>query len=219
MYFGNSAGVLEFDGEFWRLIDLPQGSGAYALAADTAGRVYVGGQGKLGYLAPDSTGTMRYFSLRKTLPAAYQDFDDRVIQIVPTSKGMVFLADRLVLSYQDGTMQVAASEDHLFSAIYIDETLYVVDGAQGLARLEAGRLHGIAGGELLRAQVVLPFLEDQLLLMSAQKGRMLYRLPGQTEGAAFSEWVRPDTVFSRIQVASGVALQQGGFALGTYGMA
>ena len=55
IYFANSSGILEFDSLNWRLIPFPNKGGAYSLVTDKEGRVYVGGEGELGYLATDSS--------------------------------------------------------------------------------------------------------------------------------------------------------------------
>ncbi|MCP4870177.1 MAG: hypothetical protein GY898_15840, partial [Proteobacteria bacterium] len=51
LYVANGQGVLEYDGVSWRLIPISNRSSARSLAIDTEGRVYVGAQGELGYLA------------------------------------------------------------------------------------------------------------------------------------------------------------------------
>src|SRR4051812_33772747 len=62
MYFGNTDGVLEFDGFTWRFIKA--NGGVRALAVSRAGTVYVGGAGNdFGYLKPDSRGLLQFVSL------------------------------------------------------------------------------------------------------------------------------------------------------------
>src|SRR5210317_477209 len=63
MYFGNSDGVLEYDGHNWRLIKTPKNNVVRSMAKDKNGRIWVGGSGEIGYLAPDSIGNMSFVSL------------------------------------------------------------------------------------------------------------------------------------------------------------
>src|ERR1700743_1007231 len=63
MYFGNTNGVLEFDGSTWRTIRLANGSTASSVATDQNGTVYVGGEGDFGRLAPTQSGAMTFVSL------------------------------------------------------------------------------------------------------------------------------------------------------------
>ncbi|OQX81420.1 MAG: hypothetical protein B6D64_02005 [Bacteroidetes bacterium 4484_276] len=63
LYFGNTKGILEFDGTSWRKIIVENDYGVRALAIDSSGTIYVGATGAFGYLAPDSLGKMQYNSI------------------------------------------------------------------------------------------------------------------------------------------------------------
>ena len=76
MYFGNTDGVLEFDGISWRTIRLNNGSFARALAVEDGGTVYVGGVGTFGLLRADESGTMAYLPLIDKVPVADRQFSD-----------------------------------------------------------------------------------------------------------------------------------------------
>src|SRR5690606_26550314 len=51
MYFGNSEGLLAFDGRYWQLYQMPNRIIVRAVAADGKGKVYAGGFGEFGYWA------------------------------------------------------------------------------------------------------------------------------------------------------------------------
>src|SRR6266540_6006654 len=53
MYFGNGYGLLEYDGINWRMITWGVNSIVRSLSKDKNGRIYCGGYGNFGYLAPD----------------------------------------------------------------------------------------------------------------------------------------------------------------------
>lgn len=76
MYFGNNAGVLEFDGAKWRLIQIKNKTVVRGLAKDKQGRIYVGAVGELGYLKPDQKGVLQYVSLVGNLPPDERNFLD-----------------------------------------------------------------------------------------------------------------------------------------------
>src|SRR5580692_10959345 len=46
MYFGNSEGLLTFDGRYWQSYPMPNGLIVRAVAADGHGKVYAGGFGE-----------------------------------------------------------------------------------------------------------------------------------------------------------------------------
>ncbi len=89
MYFGNTVGVLEFDGRSWRTIRLSNGSFARSVVVDDQGTVYVGGQGDFGFLQPDVTGTMKFVSLLAKVPIEDRKFQD-VWRILPTPAARLF---------------------------------------------------------------------------------------------------------------------------------
>jgi hypothetical protein len=68
IYVANDYGVLEFDGATWRLVEMPNGNSARALAVDPQGRIFVGGGNEIALLAPDSRGILRATSLLDRLP-------------------------------------------------------------------------------------------------------------------------------------------------------
>jgi hypothetical protein len=97
MYFGNNSGVLEYDGVSWRLIQATNRTAVRTLAMDKDGRIYLGAQGEIGYLAPDSIGQLQYVSLRDSVPGEYRDFAD-IAKTYVTTAGVYFQAlDRLFL--------------------------------------------------------------------------------------------------------------------------
>ena len=151
LYFGNTSGVLEFDGTRWRLIALPDGRGAFALGKSADGRILVGGQGEVGWLAPDASGSMVYVSKAADLPDAFRSTGDPVIQILDTPMGQVFVSDHwLFVRPASGALTVLRSGDHFLQAAWFNGALYVLDSARGLTRLDGGALHDVAGGAHMR---------------------------------------------------------------------
>ncbi len=83
LYFGNSGGVLQFDGNQWQLIKLSNESSALALAIGNDDIIYVGGQGDFGFIAPDSTGVLSFNSLVGLIPEENKDFEQiRQVRII-----------------------------------------------------------------------------------------------------------------------------------------
>ena len=76
MYFGNTEGVLEYDGTSWYLIKTHNNSIVRSMCVDDNGRIYVAASSDFGYLAPDSIGQLRFVSLLKFLKEQYREFGD-----------------------------------------------------------------------------------------------------------------------------------------------
>ncbi len=67
MYFGNSYGILEFDGVNWRMISTPPGTDVYALATDSFGFVYAGLFNNFGMVVAGKHGIPVYKSLSDSI--------------------------------------------------------------------------------------------------------------------------------------------------------
>ncbi len=74
MLFANGNGVLSFDGVNWKTIKLPNNATCRALAKDSYGNIYVGGQNTFGKLTVDSLGQLKFTSLLYLIPKNYRTF-------------------------------------------------------------------------------------------------------------------------------------------------
>jgi hypothetical protein len=75
MYFANNEGLISFDGADWKIFPLPNRTILRSLAI-RKDRIYVGGQGEIGYFIPDANGFLRYESLIDLLPQSQNKFAD-----------------------------------------------------------------------------------------------------------------------------------------------
>lgn len=67
MYFANSNGLLQFDGQHWEGFPFPQNQIVRAVGRDTAGRIFVGGYAEFGYWQSRGTESLTYHSLSQQL--------------------------------------------------------------------------------------------------------------------------------------------------------
>src|SRR5687768_5833699 len=108
VYVGNQQGVLEFDGENWRLLELPNHEIVRTLAVGPDNRVWVGGYNTFGYLERRPTGALAYRDLtplfRKGL--GEREFAD-IWDIAVTPEGVYFRGVRDVFLW-DPKGRVAA---------------------------------------------------------------------------------------------------------------
>jgi hypothetical protein len=172
-YFGNTSGVLEFDGSFWRVITMANGRGAYALARGRDGRIFVGGEGDLGFLAPDDDGVMRNVSLTAKLPGALRSFPGRIIQILPLRDEVMFLSDAFLLLWNGSRFRVLRPEGNFLNAAYHADSLYVLDTARGLTRLTGGVIESVPGGEFVRG-LTMASIDGGLLIPTPGEGLVVY---------------------------------------------
>jgi hypothetical protein len=58
MYFGNSKGLLSYNGSQWQVHELPMRQVVRAVATDDSGRIYTGGYAEIGYWAKERFGKL-----------------------------------------------------------------------------------------------------------------------------------------------------------------
>lgn len=173
LYVANSGGVLEYDSLDWRLIPVTNG-GAFALAKDEHGRIFVGGTGEFGYLNVSEDGSIKYKSLIHALPKEYRGIQERVVQIQAVPGGMAFLFERLLVVMTENQVQTYKARDHFFSLIFQHGSLYVIDSVRGLMVIKNKKMIPIPGGELLRAHVMLPFGSKDILIVTTHEGPVVF---------------------------------------------
>lgn len=230
LYVGNGSGVLEYDGASWRLIPIPNGSSALSLAVDSEGRIFVGGVGELGYLAPDPRGRMRYVSLLEQIPQEARDFSD-VWTVHTLPEGIYFQTSDRILHWTGrpmDPMEMWRSEAGFYLA-YVVRGTYYVRNRGGLFTLVDGTLHPVPGGATwgkYRIRALLPHGADAYLVMTAEHG--LFRCPaapsggtggGETNAADEDACTRfspgSTDLLARLRPYSASQLPDGGFAIGT----
>ncbi|MCP4377419.1 MAG: histidine kinase, partial [bacterium] len=151
LYVANGRGVLEYDGVSWRLIPISNENAVRSLAIDTEGRIYVGAQGELGYLATDSLGRMQYVSLLNDIPPDDRAFTD-VWDIEKTSDGLYFRAYERLFRWDGQVMNVWHPEEWFGSIFSVRDTLFVQQRGIGLTRMEGDTLVMAPGGALFQKE-------------------------------------------------------------------
>jgi len=76
-----------------------------SLVLDDLGRIWVGGDGGFGYLAPDSSGTLTHISLLDHVPEHARSFTG-VWQALVTPQGIFFRSYELLFRWDGKTMHV-----------------------------------------------------------------------------------------------------------------
>ncbi|MDZ7868852.1 MAG: ATP-binding protein [Rheinheimera sp.] len=180
LYFGNTEGVLQFDGLRWQLIVLPNKSIVRSLALDAvSGRIYVGGVGELGYLAPDASGALQYRSLLAQLPAGRRDFTD-VWQTQVTAEGVYFTSYKYLFRLgTDGQWRHWQAAQRFHRSYVVNQQFYLRAEGVGLLTLQQGQLQLVPDGGRFAADPLQALLDvpdtGGFLAVSRTSGFWLYR--------------------------------------------
>ncbi len=169
MYFGNSLGVLEFDGRRWQLIPTPANAIVRALACGPDGTVYYGTIGDFGYLAATPSGRVEAVSLRESIPPADRDFND-IWQALSSPQGVYFLSTTKVFLFANGKTQAVSGQFTTSQACLLNGQLFLAEKGKGICMLQNGQVVPIPGLEGVwrkRRIALAPFGPHQLLVANS----------------------------------------------------
>lgn len=146
MYFANSYGVLSYNGVNWKLIGMPNRGLVRSLAADSTGRIYVGGYGQFGYLQSDSIGVIRFVSLLTQVPQNYRSFAD-VWEIFIKQDGVYFVSAKFVFRWDNQRIKVWKPESQFTNWDFINDQIFVMDESLGMKTIINDSLTLVVNGQ------------------------------------------------------------------------
>ena len=173
MYFANKSGVLEFNGNDWKLYFLNNRSDVRAIQ-HSKDRIYLGGLNEFGYLKPDKTGKLSYVCMSDSL-SKDQLFFGNIWEIYENEQTLYFIADKVVIKFVEGKFSsITASPDKISFANLIKGVLHVTTDS-GIYVFISDQFYLLPGtdwfsGKKIRA--IYPF-ENNLLIATASEGLFL----------------------------------------------
>ena len=174
LYFGNSDGVLEYDGISWQIIKTP--SIVRSLAMDSAGRIYVGIAGDFGYLHPDRLGSYQYKSLKEKIPSQEREFNN-VIKIYVAQNRIFFQTAEKIFVLQNEKFKVIQPKESFHFSFMVNQTFYVREQGKGLMQFEHDGLQLLDGGDRFaneKIYEILPYKKDEILIVTRTQGIWIY---------------------------------------------
>ncbi|UCH94616.1 MAG: histidine kinase, partial [Candidatus Aminicenantes bacterium] len=148
IYVGNHEGLLEFDGACWRRIPIPNDT-VRSMAIDENETIYIGGNNQIGYLEPDSKGTLQYRSLLEHLRENQKNFAD-VWRTHATKQGIYFRTSNFLFRWDPHSQQINVWEEskYRFNASFVcGARLFIHKREVGLMHLANDSLEMLPGGE------------------------------------------------------------------------
>jgi ligand-binding sensor domain-containing protein len=179
IYIANNYHILEFDGNAFRAIPLPNRTVIRSLAVDGRGTVYVGGQADFGYLQPDNKGDVSFVSLKSKIDSAHRVFAD-VWRTLVTESGVVFCTTAGIYYYSAGKIHFYKTDNEasgLTTYFYISQRLFLCTEKQGMYELKNNELVRIPGSERISSRYItgmLPAPGNRILLVTQKSGIFSY---------------------------------------------
>jgi diguanylate cyclase (GGDEF)-like protein len=179
-YFGNTNGLLEFDGRNWNLIQLPNNLAVRSLAIDGQGRVYIGSMGEFGFLAGDTQGKTVYVSLLHKLKKDDQTFND-VWKTFAASHGVYFLTLKKVFRLLNDRIEVIPVHLVRRYGFAIGDELFIAQNNKGIFLVRNGQPQLLPYSERFTNPeagyvYMLPYRERQVFIIDGEGNFYTYDL-------------------------------------------
>jgi len=213
LYFGNFAGVLQFDGEFWRLIPTANTTKVSSLAVDSHGTIFVGARGEIGYLSSGNSGDLTFISIPELAGTKIGAFFE-VNYTYATTQGIYFITKNEIFIWFKGKLDIWKSDHEIISGFIINDRLYLQLKDKGLVIFKNKSLTPVEKGDIfsgaIEIKALLPFPGGQILVATGTQGLYIIEKNGVTDFRA-----EVDTYFEKNTITSAILLKDGTYAFGT----
>lgn len=212
MYFGNNNGLLQFDGNRWKLYKLPQDKTVRSLMVDDDGRIYAGSFQEFGYFEKNDAGTPVYHSLS----ALVKDFkfqNDEIWSIAKLNGKIYFQFFASYFVYDGETVQSYRPPLNMFFFHVSGSRLLSYVDQLGYSRYdEAGSVFKSLGISGLKSRVLnsFPRTKDSNLLVTETDGLFILK-----SGVLSRFSTQADAELSSAKINKAVLDNQGNVYLGT----
>lgn len=221
MYFGNGAGILEYDGTNWRTIELNSAVRAFYRSGN--GIIYAGGDELIGYLKPDDLGKMEFFSLLDSIPEGLRDFV-AVLSVYRKDGMMYFIAFKGIYIFKDDRFVKAIRPATDFRyGFQIRNKIFVRQTGKGLMEVRADSVRLIKGGAFFADKplyMMTSYGENKVLFGTSTGGLFTSTLSALLEeknpSLDIREFVTPANGFiARNSLYHGIVLENKDIAIAT----
>ncbi|MDQ1350198.1 MAG: hypothetical protein QG657_499 [Acidobacteriota bacterium] len=218
IYTANQAGLLQFDGVSWKVIDIPNLT-ARSIAIDDNGTIYVGGRDEIGYLSPDSKGTLIYQSLVSHLDNNQKSFGP-VRKTHTLKEGIYYWTTKYLFRWDPVSQKMKVWEPKsLFTASYnCNGKLYLCQQNVGLLQINGDSPVLLPGGDKFAdttINMMVPYDDHRILLGTTTKGFYLYDVIEGDSFTPFPTGAGVDAYLAEKQLYFAARLSDGNFALAT----
>lgn len=172
LYFANNEGLITYDGTYWKVYPLPNRTILRSIAIDrNDDRIYVGGQGEIGYFSPDGNGFLHYESLTRLLPGVHHDFAD-VWNIEIFNESVFFRVTDRIFEWKNNAMRVFTPKSQWQFMTLAGNELIVQDRKNGLLTYHNNEWYPLKNNEALGDELVsgiMPMGGDSMLVSTIRK--------------------------------------------------
>lgn len=215
VYFGNTIGLLIYDGKKWQSVKL-NNSIVRSLAKDENDRIYYGAQGEFGYLSANKNGVISHTSLSHLLPDSLRMFGD-VWKTYCLNDKVVFQTFDHIFVYQHGKISVAEPENYYHFGYQRNSDFYIIDREIGLKKLKGNKLELPDGGAFFANLRIYGWInyDEYALVITREKGVFKVRFNNNNSIVTEPFKTEIDEALIDDEVYCATALNNGDVGVGT----
>lgn len=204
LYVANNMGLLEFDGNKWTKYEVPNCTRVRAVKVDRFNRVFVGGQGQIGYYQMTEYG-LDFTSLLSLLPPEQQIIAE-TWDILYNDDKLYFLTESLLLVYDGNNFRALEAPgyvQHIFKSNdqIIAQILYA-----GLFVLNGDDFVHMSGSEMI---------PEIIATVPDSNGNYYLSSSGEVYGNNGDKFTQMDIPFEMGNITTAIQLRTGDYAVGT----
>lgn len=214
MFFAQTEGLKQFDGQQWALHSLPHKQIVRAAEADNEGRVYVGGYAEFGFWQAAKGQPLRYTSLSSQLPPDRPLEEIWHILLLKDRKGVIFQSFSTIYYFDLRQIHVIDPPDNIMFLQQVGRRIIAPVIGKGLYEWDIQRGFSLLDGtEQLpapRVKGLLPARNGGIIIATEQQGLWSYH-DGQLQ-----PWRNDaEAIFKNCQINRVARLRNGLYAFGT----
>jgi ligand-binding sensor domain-containing protein/DNA-binding CsgD family transcriptional regulator len=130
LYIANNEGLLEFDGKEWNKYEVPLSTRLRALKVDSQDRIFVGGQGQIGYFTKTKNDLV-FTSLLKYLPKNKQDIAE-TWKILELNGKIIFNTESELFVFENNNLKALTLPGYMRYAFNIENKVFAQFYGKGL---------------------------------------------------------------------------------------
>ncbi|MBS1730767.1 MAG: hypothetical protein JSS67_08310 [Bacteroidetes bacterium] len=230
MYFGNSNGLLEFDGVTWRVLEFTENSFVRSLAIGANKNIYIGGKGEIGYFLPvnefqKNSGlknpyNRKYISLTRFLHPNDRDFTD-VWRTCISSQYVFFQTKKHLFRYSlsqagkkdsicKNCMHVFTNDDRFGGLAIVNNHVYTATAKDGLLEVIGDTMVSLPDGKKIGSgfSFIVPYNDSigSKKMLIATEAHQLYIYDGKTcelLGGVIADLVKQFDTYDAVTLSDG----------------
>jgi signal transduction histidine kinase/CheY-like chemotaxis protein len=213
LYFANTNGILVYDGQHWELVRPSGNEETRSLVKGKDGKIYVGTNGDIGYLAPGKKGRLEFVSLKDKLPEAERLFSE-VWETHEYDGGIFFRTNNRVFIWDNKSFKILKSKEGFHVGDVVNGQYFCRIWTRGLTVLKNDSFHVVPNGEKFaneRIYAMLPYDDKRMLIGTRTQGMFIY------DGNDFTPFkTEADPYIFNTSLYGGLVLSDGNFAINTF---